>query len=93
LILAALIAGPLTQHAMNISKAATEVTQQAGVAETRTPAAADQGNEATQNQAAPALTQPSTWSWGIFLIFVMFFLGALSSSLGAIWGMSCKRDD
>lgn len=95
LILAALIAGPVTQHAMNLSNTATQVTQQAGGAETIKPTGDQgaQGNQGTQNQVAQAMTQPGTWAWGMFLIFVMFFIGALFSCLGAIWGMSCKRND
>lgn len=31
--------------------------------------------------------------WFGFSVFAIFFIGALSSCLGACWGMSCKRED
>ena len=28
-----------------------------------------------------------------FSVFALFFIGAVSSCIGACWGMSCKRED
>lgn len=36
---------------------------------------------------------PEQLAWGTFLIFVLFFVGAFASCLGAHWGMNCKRVD
>lgn len=38
-------------------------------------------------------TTPSTLAWNGFVIFVLFFIGALSTCFGACWGMTCKRMD
>ncbi|MDX1836354.1 hypothetical protein DIZ81_02020 [Legionella taurinensis] len=38
-------------------------------------------------------TSPSNLAWNGFVIFVLFFIGALSTCFGACWGMTCKRFD
>ncbi|MDI9818552.1 MULTISPECIES: hypothetical protein [unclassified Legionella] len=32
-------------------------------------------------------------AWSAFIVFILFFIGAVSACVGAHWGMSCRRDD
>lgn len=36
---------------------------------------------------------PTELAWGGWIIFVLFFLGAISSCMGAICGMKCKKEE
>ena len=46
------------------------------------------------NQKTIKMTASSTGlAWTAFAVFALFFIGALSTCLGACWGMSCKRED
>lgn len=38
-------------------------------------------------------TSANSLAWGAFSVFVIFFIGAVASCIGACWGMSCKRED
>jgi hypothetical protein len=40
----------------------------------------------------PAIT-PKELAWGAWIIFIMFFIGAFFSCLGACWGIGCNSDD
>ncbi len=46
------------------------------------------------NQTAKTVdVTPGHLATGAFILFVMFFVGALSSCIGACWGMTCCRED
>ena len=36
---------------------------------------------------------PTQLAWGGWLVFLLFFVGAISSCIGATCGMRCKRED
>ncbi|MDI1351957.1 MAG: hypothetical protein PSV35_04180 [bacterium] len=36
---------------------------------------------------------PITMATGAYIVFILFFIGALSSCIGACWAMTCKRED
>lgn len=36
---------------------------------------------------------PTDLAWSGWIVFILFFIGALSSCIGAIWGMHCKREE
>ena len=49
---------------------------------------------APRNQnAAPIVVTPDSLALSAFIIFVLFFIGAISTCAGACWAMTCERDD
>jgi len=47
----------------------------------------------TASTEVKATVSPSGLAWGAFSVFVLFFIGAFSSCLGACLGMHCRRED
>lgn len=45
----------------------------------------------TTDETAKKIT-PTELAWGGWLVFIMFFIGALSSCIGASMGMRCSKD-
>lgn len=50
----------------------------------------NKGNEQPKNNIK-VVASPSSLAWSAFLIFALFFIGALSSCVGAHWGMTCHH--
>ena len=49
---------------------------------------------ATASKNESTVTAPmSTLAWSASILFALFFIGALSSCIGACWAMHCKRED
>lgn len=42
-------------------------------------------------KAVKISTTPSTIAWSAFFVFLLFFVGAISSCIGACWAMTCKH--
>lgn len=40
----------------------------------------------------PVKVSPNQMAWGGWIIFLLFFVGAISSCIGSTWGMHCKRE-
>ncbi|ASQ44660.1 hypothetical protein [Legionella clemsonensis] len=94
LILGAIMAGHMSNYVStyttHVSRAVTTTVQ----------ANAPTGGQATNQTATtpagtavPANVSPDSLAWGAFMIFALFFIGAISTCIGACWGMSCKRED
>ncbi len=47
----------------------------------------------TNQKTIKMTTSASNLAWGALGVFVLFFIIALASCVGACWGMSCKRND
>jgi hypothetical protein len=50
-------------------------------------------NDANPDRPAAVKATPETLAWSAFLVFVLFVIGAISACIGALWGMTCPRDD
>ncbi len=46
-------------------------------------------NPEMNNTAAP----PAEFAWAGWVIFGLFFIGALCSCIGGCWGMACRREE
>lgn len=101
LILGALITLPLANFA-HISARGVTTTPSVSVEATK-PTATD-NKVSVQKQTSPTVKNQEqqnvdvkapaeALAWGTFSIFLLFFVGAVFSCIGAHWGMSCKRDD
>lgn len=100
LILTALITLPLTHHVANYTKVTSPSVSIV------TKKSMDTGNVVSAATVSPAshhqnirqkamnVTAPTeTMAWSVFCVFILFFVGALSSCFGSCWGMSCCRED
>lgn len=94
LILSAAVSAHISHHVVNYSNAIThtvvapdntEGTPSATITNTDKP-------QPTKPQVNVQVT-PEQLAWTSFTIFVLFFIGAFATCVGACWGMSCKRDD
>ncbi|MFA5960984.1 MAG: hypothetical protein WC785_10775 [Tatlockia sp.] len=92
--LAAPMGGYVASYTNNAAPNVNVSTKHPGTApavsvETTSTSTAKESNKKTVN----VQTNAGTIAWGVFSIFMLFFIGAFSSCLGGIWGMHCKRDD
>jgi MFS family permease len=93
LILSAFLAAHLSDYVTSYSEGITKaqlVTQDSdsGVE----PASQDnQPNAEVKN--ASLKVSPSDLAWSAFIVFALFFIGAVSSCVGASCGMVCKHED
>ena len=46
-----------------------------------------------EQPVAKVIVSPGNLSCGAFILFGLFFIGALSTCVGACWAMTCERDD
>ncbi|MDP1604894.1 MAG: hypothetical protein Q8M03_16710 [Legionella sp.] len=96
LILSAVVTASLSQYISSYSNnVATSVVVSQNNTNTvvvETPAA---DNDATTDAkpAAKVATTPGHLAAGVFMIFALFFIGAISACVGACWGMTCRRAD
>jgi len=101
LILGAIMVGPIGHYAATSYASASEL-QSVSIEskdsanssntislKTKPNATTQNANHKTTNIRAPA----NTLVWSVFVIFILFFIGALSSCFGACWGMHCCRED
>lgn len=49
--------------------------------------------ENVDHKTIKVTASPNMLAWSAFSVFVIFFIGAFASCVGACWGMSCKRED
>ncbi|MGQ3888715.1 hypothetical protein ACQUW5_06735 [Legionella sp. CNM-1927-20] len=98
--LALLLSAIVTAHVGNYAASYTNNMARTGVsarndtmataANTLTPTTTQAG---TNNRTTTVTASPESLAASAFIVFVLFFLGALACCFGAVWGMSCKRDD
>ncbi|MDI1351669.1 MAG: hypothetical protein PSV35_02705, partial [bacterium] len=48
---------------------------------------------AKEQKTVKVTATPNSLFWGAFSVFILFFVGAFASCVGASWGMCCKRND
>jgi hypothetical protein len=91
LLLSALLVIPLTHYTSmyKYSLASSIVTKAAGSSDaTPTP-----GEPQVVSKGADTdVTTPSDLAWGGWLMFLLFFIGAISCCVGACWGLVCRKD-
>lgn len=92
LLLSALLIIPLTHYTSiyKYSLANTMITKATTNPDAATPTPGEQQEVTTAGNADA--TTPSDLAWGGWLMFLIFFIGALSSCLGACWGLMCRKD-
>jgi hypothetical protein len=95
LILSSFLAAHLSDYVMTYSEGITKaqlVTQgsDTGVE----PTAVKENSPARSNtQNANLKLAPSDLAWSALIVFILFFIGAVSTCVGACYGMVCQRDD
>jgi len=50
-------------------------------------------NTSANPEVTKFMASPNSLAYGAFILFALFFVGAISSCLGACWAMTCRRDD
>lgn len=102
LILGAVVASHMGEYASNYS---AELSQSAPIGAKNTSDAMSKKSEASKKSVSVETSRMAdkptvnidasakTLTWGAFILFILFFIGAISSCIGACWGMSCKRND
>jgi hypothetical protein len=90
LILSALIIGSLSQYAVTYTKAISNV---AATSMQQNKEGSSPTMPATENNNLNMATGATALVSSAFVVFVLFFISAFFTCLGACWGMSCKRDD
>ncbi|PJE18220.1 MAG: hypothetical protein CK430_00510 [Legionella sp.] len=100
LLLAALFVMPLTHYISGYNKVLAPTVVVSDTLPQKVDLATENKNlgPATQNKEAVASqslvrVSPDTLEGSSWLIFLLFFVGALSSCIGACCGMSCKRKE
>lgn len=89
LILSALLVIPtmhymaLYEESLNPALVATEISK---ASEAKTSTTKEQAASTALNQT---VKHPASLGW---VVFILFFVGAFSSCLGACWGMRCKKE-
>lgn len=99
LILGAVLIGLLSQsvatYTNSISR--TVVAVPVTVNQISTPMGTTKISSAMKNGQNEAVVEvnltPANMTSGAFIMFTLFFLGAIFTCVGARWGMRCKRDD
>ncbi len=95
LLLSAAVAAHMTQYATTylnaISGHALSVGKNVSTANT----AVDTTKATNEVNQSIASVTPSaeTLAYGSFILFALFFIGAVSACVGACWAMTCRRDD
>lgn len=98
LILGALLLGILSQNVVAYSNIARIVVAiPVPITQITTPVGSTKISSATENGEKVTIVEvnvtPADLASGAFLAFLLFFLGAVFSCLGAYWGMCCKRHE
>ncbi len=62
------------------------------VAPSDTNSASNVEEKVVANKPAPKVTTTDL-AWYGWIVFILFFVGAISSCVGACWGMMCNRDE
>lgn len=99
LILGAMLVGLLSQsvatYTNSISR--TVVAVPVTVNQITTPVGTTKISSAIKNGQNEAVVEvnvtPANLTSGAFIMFTLFFLGAIFTCVGASWGMRCQRDD
>ncbi|AUH73628.1 Uncharacterised protein [Legionella sainthelensi] len=97
LILGAILLGILSQNLVAYSNIArTVVAIPVPITQITTPVGSTKISSSTENGEKVTVVEvnvtPADLASGAFLAFLLFFLGAMFSCLGAHWGMRCNRN-
>ena len=92
LILGAAIMTIFSQYIMAYTGAVSHTDVVVPLNQITTPAGSISSTMGEKAVVAINVTQ-SNLAIGAFILFAMFFVGALFTCIGASWGMHCKRDD
>ncbi|CEK11831.1 DUF4199 domain-containing protein [Legionella hackeliae] len=99
LLLSAVFVIPLTHYISTYTRnlAPAIVTNQVAqtldestVANEATPSV--KNKQATTTQPIPTESEKNVLAWSAWVVFILFFIGALASCIGACLGMGCKRN-
>lgn len=100
LLLSAVAIGHISQYVANYPTAIPHSVKQMIPVVTANPEAVNPNASAPEGQKQMTAdntmridTSPSNLAWNGLVIFVLFFIGAVSTCFGACWGMTCKRID
>lgn len=105
LLLSAIFLMPLahftTAYKMNLASAVITKPMMQMAKETKSATPEAKNNSGSENmgknktmmqQAFPILNEVAAMAYSSWLVFILFFIGALSSCIGACCGMGCKRE-
>ncbi|KTD22872.1 Uncharacterised protein [Legionella lansingensis] len=94
LLLSAVVTAHFSQYVQGYTRAVTNtvVVPDNSVSTPSVTVEPKSEDETTQSQVNVKVT-PEQLTWASFIIFVLFFIGAFATCVGACWGMSCKRID
>ncbi|KTC65073.1 Uncharacterised protein (plasmid) [Legionella adelaidensis] len=92
LLLSAILAAYAADYVANYTSNLTN-TSVVGSNSDNTASLQTTNTDQNQKPAANVKASPGTLAWGAFIVFALFFIGAFSCCVGALWGMSCRRDD
>jgi uncharacterized membrane protein len=95
LLLSAIFVIPLTHY---MSSYTNDLAPSAVITKPVTQALNDNATNDTLSErnidrttAQPTPTEKEAFAWSAWIVFVLFFIGALASCIGACCGMSCRR--
>lgn len=80
----------VSSYSSNISRSVFVVQNNQNNVEAVTVETAPAAND-SQQQALQVTATPATLAWSTFIVFLLFFIGAISCCFGACWGMTCRR--
>ncbi|WED42996.1 hypothetical protein [Legionella cardiaca] len=97
LLLAAVMAGQVGHYVEAYTENLTH-TMAPAVTQQDTNTNSDEANNAaviktTDKNETETNVPAATLAWVAFTVFILFFVGAVSTCAGACWGMNCKRED
>lgn len=96
LILSAFVMIPINQYLVTYSQSIsrTSITVSQPKAESTTAAVKSNSASKSENQTnVKVAATPEMLVSSAFILFGVFFIGALFTCLGACWGMACRRED
>ncbi|KTC85058.1 hypothetical protein [Legionella brunensis] len=94
LVLTALIAGHTSQYVSTYTNNLTQTAVTSATQEKTNFQETSPKKTVTSDQNSIAINvSPNNLAWAAFIVFVLFFIGAVSTCVGACWGMNCSSDD
>ena len=97
LILSALLFHPLSKYAHAFSKETSRsifvIPKESTNTSEPITVETDPSSMEDNHKSIKVTATPESLNSSAFLVFILFLIGALSSCLGAHWGMNCQRND
>ncbi len=92
LALSALLIMPFTKYSMFYKYSLAHSVVSKATASPTTPAPTAAEPKKMMNDLASKPTTPSALAWSAWIMFILFFIGALSSCIGACCALCCRKE-